>query len=181
MALGDAYMLRGSRIPQIPPIWTYTHLVGLACIDIHLVALSTVDLWMWRCLVVEFHVLFDIGPLLCYNGAVGMRKHLLGHGAAAGRLPAAVFSYLRGEHLCPMRRYHSSKQSEGTMSERGTVKWFNAAKGYGFITRQSGGDVFVHHSAIQSAGFRTLDEGQEVEFVVVDGPKGPQATEVVAV
>jgi CspA family cold shock protein len=67
------------------------------------------------------------------------------------------------------------------MSERGTVKWFNAAKGYGFITRQSGGDVFVHHSAIQSAGFRTLDEGQEVEFVVVDGPKGPQATEVVAV
>ena len=67
------------------------------------------------------------------------------------------------------------------MSERGTVKWFNAAKGYGFITRQSGGDVFVHHSAIQSAGFHTLDEGQEVEFVVVDGPKGPQATEVVAV
>lgn len=67
------------------------------------------------------------------------------------------------------------------MSERGTVKWFNAAKGYGFITRESGGDVFVHHTAIMSAGFRSLDEGQKVEFVVVDGPKGPQATEVVAV
>jgi CspA family cold shock protein len=67
------------------------------------------------------------------------------------------------------------------MSERGIVKWFNATKGYGFITRQSGGDVFVHHSAIKAEGFRTLDEGQQVEFVVVDGPKGPQATDVVAV
>ena len=67
------------------------------------------------------------------------------------------------------------------MTEQGTVKWFNATKGYGFITRQSGGDVFVHHSAIKAEGFRTLDEGQQVEFVVVDGPKGPQATEVVTV
>jgi len=67
------------------------------------------------------------------------------------------------------------------MSEQGTVKWFNAAKGYGFITRESGSDVFVHHTAIKSEGFRTLDEGQKVEFVVVDGPKGPQATEVVAI
>ena len=63
----------------------------------------------------------------------------------------------------------------------GVVKWFNDQKGFGFITNNSGGDVFVHHSAIQAAGFRTLDEGQEDEFVVVDGPKGPQATEVVAV
>mgnify|MGYP005840472921 FL=1 len=67
------------------------------------------------------------------------------------------------------------------MSERGTVKWFNASKGYGFITRESGGDVFVHHTAIKAEGFRTLDEGQQVEFVVVDGPKGPQATDVVTV
>ena len=67
------------------------------------------------------------------------------------------------------------------MSERivGTVKWFNGTKGYGFISRVDGGDVFVHYSAIQSEGFRTLDEGQRVEFSVEDSPKGPQATQVV--
>ena len=64
---------------------------------------------------------------------------------------------------------------------KGTVKWFNAQKGYGFITPESGNDVFVHHSAIQSEGYKTLDEGQEVEFEVQDGPKGKQATNVVKV
>jgi CspA family cold shock protein len=63
--------------------------------------------------------------------------------------------------------------------EKGTVKWFNGSKGYGFITRENGGDVFVHFSAIQSSGFRTLDENQRVEFTVEQGPKGPQATNVV--
>jgi CspA family cold shock protein len=69
---------------------------------------------------------------------------------------------------------------EGVLSvkEQGTVKWFNAAKGYGFIQRQSGEDVFVHFSAIQSEGYRTLDEGQAVEFVVTRGPKGLQAEQV---
>lgn len=65
--------------------------------------------------------------------------------------------------------------------EQGTVKWFNDAKGFGFITRASGGDVFVHHSAIQSSGFRTLAEGQSVEFTVTKGPKGDQAENVSAV
>jgi CspA family cold shock protein len=60
----------------------------------------------------------------------------------------------------------------------GTVKWFNADKGYGFIAPESGEDVFVHFSAIQSAGFRSLAEGQPVEFDVTSGPKGPQATNV---
>ncbi len=66
------------------------------------------------------------------------------------------------------------------MSERiiGTVKWFNGGKGYGFIARQSGPDVFVHYSAIQSDGFRTLEEGQKVEFSVEQGQKGPQAVRV---
>jgi cold shock protein len=59
--------------------------------------------------------------------------------------------------------------------ETGTVKWFNATKGYGFIERDKGGDVFVHYSEIQTQGYRTLTEGQKVEFAVVDGPKGPQA------
>jgi CspA family cold shock protein len=66
------------------------------------------------------------------------------------------------------------------MSERitGTVKWFNSDKGYGFIERQGGPDVFVHFSAIQSAGFRTLREGQKVEFSVEQGTKGQQATNI---
>jgi len=62
--------------------------------------------------------------------------------------------------------------------EQGTVKWFNGSKGYGFIERDSGGDVFVHFSAIVSDGYRNLDEGQRVEFVVTQGAKGPQASEV---
>ena len=67
------------------------------------------------------------------------------------------------------------------MSERvtGTVKWFNGSKGYGFISREDGEDVFVHHSAIQSEGYRNLEEGQRVEFTVEQGPKGLQATRVV--
>jgi len=60
----------------------------------------------------------------------------------------------------------------------GTVKWFNADKGYGFISVDGGQDVFVHYSAIQSDGYRTLDEAQRVEFEVVQGPKGPQADNV---
>ena len=62
--------------------------------------------------------------------------------------------------------------------EQGTVKWFNDAKGYGFISRQSGEDVFVHFSAIQMDGFRTLTEGQEVDFDIESTDKGPQAVNV---
>ena len=67
------------------------------------------------------------------------------------------------------------------MSERiqGTVKWFNDTKGFGFIARENGPDVFVHYSSIQTNGFRKLVEGQQVEFTIEDGPKGPQAAEVV--
>ncbi len=62
--------------------------------------------------------------------------------------------------------------------ETGTVKWFNDAKGFGFITRENGPDVFVHHTAIQSEGFRSLAEGDRVTFDVVQGPKGAQASNV---
>ena len=66
------------------------------------------------------------------------------------------------------------------MSERvtGTVKWFNTAKGYGFISRTDGADVFVHYSAISADGFRNLEEGQQVEFTIEQGPKGLQAANV---
>ena len=63
--------------------------------------------------------------------------------------------------------------------EQGKVKWFNDAKGYGFIQRASGDDVFVHHSAIQASGFKSLAEGETVEFTVTKGPKGLQAENVV--
>ena len=61
----------------------------------------------------------------------------------------------------------------------GKVKWFSAEKGYGFIEREDGGDVFVHFSAIQDEGFKTLNEGQAVEFEIVEGARGPQASNVV--
>jgi CspA family cold shock protein len=64
------------------------------------------------------------------------------------------------------------------MREKGTVKWFNAAKGFGFIQRENGEDVFVHYSAIEANGFRTLNEGAAVEFIVKKGPKGLQADAV---
>jgi CspA family cold shock protein len=67
------------------------------------------------------------------------------------------------------------------MPEKGKVKWFNDAKGYGFIEREEGEDVFVHFTAISGDGFRTLAEGQEVEFEVVQGTKGPQAENVTVV
>ena len=62
--------------------------------------------------------------------------------------------------------------------ETGTVKWFNSSKGYGFITRDQGTDVFVHYSAIRGEGYRSLEEGQRVEFTVGKGEKGPQAQDV---
>ena len=62
---------------------------------------------------------------------------------------------------------------------KGTVKWFNASKGFGFIAKEDGGDVFVHYTAIQDEGFKSLSEGQAVSFEIVDSPKGPKAANVV--
>ena len=75
-----------------------------------------------------------------------------------------------------------NKENNSIMSERiiGTVKWFNANKGFGFIEQPEGEDVFVHYSALQSDGYRSLDEGQRVEFSIERGPKGLQASNVVA-
>ncbi len=62
--------------------------------------------------------------------------------------------------------------------EKGTVKWFNGSKGFGFITREQGDDVFVHYNAIEGSGYKSLDEGDEVQFETEQGPKGLQATKV---
>jgi CspA family cold shock protein len=75
----------------------------------------------------------------------------------------------------------ANKQDRERMRITGKVKWFNNAKGYGFIERDGGSDVFVHYSAIQGDGFRSLEEGQAVEFEIVDGPKGPQAGNVIKI
>jgi cold shock protein len=84
---------------------------------------------------------------------------------------------LPAEDLPKFQRYINNKGTSHHM-ETGTVKWFNDAKGYGFISRQNGEDVFVHFSAIQASGFRSLQEGQQVQFDVVKGPKGWQAENV---
>jgi CspA family cold shock protein len=73
-----------------------------------------------------------------------------------------------------------NKKRFRSVREQGTVKWFNASKGYGFIQRESGEDVFVHFSAIQAEGYKSLNEGQAVEFEVTSGPKGLQASKVIA-
>jgi CspA family cold shock protein len=82
------------------------------------------------------------------------------------------------------QRFFSAEIQEhklGISMEQGTVKWFNDGKGYGFISRQNGEDVFVHLSAIQAGGFRSLQEGQAVQFDVTKGPKGWQAENVQAI
>src|SRR5205085_8593286 len=96
------------------------------------------------------------------------------------------FCYLRpGESLAACNRsfFCVCLKEARPMSERitGTVKWFNGAKGYGFIAREGGEDVFVHFSAIQGEGYRNLEEGQKVEFTIEKGPKGLQAANVVKV
>ncbi|HUI45304.1 MAG TPA: cold shock domain-containing protein [Nitrospirota bacterium] len=67
------------------------------------------------------------------------------------------------------------------MASKGKVKWFNESKGFGFIQKEEGGDVFVHYGDIESEGFKTLSEGEEVTFEVIDSPKGPKATHVVKI
>ena len=71
------------------------------------------------------------------------------------------------------------RKEEAKKMAKGKVKWFSNQKGYGFITPENGADVFVHHTAIQGEGYKTLEEGQEVEFEIEKGPKGEQATKVV--
>jgi cold shock protein len=89
-----------------------------------------------------------------------------------------LYRSTRKQHQHCVQRYIALRGTR--IMEQGTVKWFNDAKGFGFVSRENGDDVFVHHSAIQSNGFRSLQEGQRVQFNVVKGPKGWQAENVQA-
>jgi CspA family cold shock protein len=86
--------------------------------------------------------------------------------------------FVQSAVFCAVSRKHRSFSTMSEQKETGTVKWFNDQKGFGFIGREDGNDVFVHHSAIVSEGFRSLTEGDRVEFSVEDGPKGPSAANV---
>jgi len=95
--------------------------------------------------------------------------------ATSGRHFASYFQ-------CPTRNQAvgTEKVRRTTLAQyRGTVKWFNNAKGYGFLGREGGADVFVHYSSIQNEGYKSLKEGDEVEFDIIEGTKGPQADQVV--
>src|SRR5512136_174089 len=98
------------------------------------------------------------------------------------KAPRSDRFFYTGGHRQHIIFFCSSKEISA-MAERvtGTVKWFNASKGYGFIAREGGPDVFVHFSAIQTEGFKTLNEGQQVEFEIEQGPKGLQAANVTAI
>ena len=79
------------------------------------------------------------------------------------------------------KKHKQSSLGGTTLTTQGTVKWFNATKGYGFVTCDDGKDVFVHYSAIQGDGFKTLDEGQRISFRITQGSKGDQAADVVKI
>jgi cold shock protein len=90
------------------------------------------------------------------------------------QMPLAVFLWSSD----PALRHSLTPGQEDHAVAQGTVKWFNAEKGYGFIAQDDGADVFVHYSAIEGGGFRSLNEGERVEFDIVPGAKGPQAKSV---
>lgn len=144
----------------------------------------------------------NAGPIRCYNegrrldsvfGSANVSGALPTHIAAGGvcgtRLSVIGRIGFGSVHTITVRGLQPpqgdfesrARKKARVMKERGTVKWFNAAKGYGFIQRENGEDVFVHYSAIRSEGYRTLEEGSRVEFEVTRGPKGLAATNVTVV
>ena len=114
-------------------------------------------------------------PICDKGGRVGVLCSELGRRIRLAFLPVLLLLAQLAINSTLSSAIHHSKERS---MEQGTVKWFNDAKGFGFISRANGDDVFVHHSAIKSDGFRSLKEGQPVQFDVVKGPKGWQAENV---
>jgi len=126
-----------------------------------------------------FEIRLASEKVLCYNGGafVALVKPLDFLKACKPTLAGPFFGS-RQWKKAPNSSNIRKKRKGITLKEQGTVKWFNASKGFGFIQRQSGEDVFVHFSAIQGDGYKSLNEGQAVEFEVTKGPKGLQASNV---
>jgi CspA family cold shock protein len=120
-----------------------------------------------------------------FPGIVLVKSFELCFGSFEGWINRRVFSTRPCGFFCETFKRYEVRQfdKEGGIKQmaKGKVKWFNASKGYGFIEQENGEDVFVHFSAIQSEGYKSLDEGQAVEFEVTQGPKGAQASNVVAI
>jgi CspA family cold shock protein len=95
------------------------------------------------------------------------------------KTPATTFASQRISGITKMQLEFVNRTGESVLAQyKGTVKWFNNAKGYGFLGRDDGADVFVHYSSIQREGYKSLKEGDEVEFDIIQGTKGPQADQV---
>jgi CspA family cold shock protein len=116
---------------------------------------------------------YDVFAFVALVKPLDRLKGLQGHTCSPFCLTAG------GARCSGLETPNSFNLNEENVKEQGTVKWFNASKGYGFIQRQSGEDVFVHFSAIQAEGYKSLNDGQAVEFEVRTGPKGLQAENVV--
>jgi CspA family cold shock protein len=123
---------------------------------------------------------FDVSTKLWYTPGSGKVGFDCPEGPS--RLAETGWSFLLGWEGATLRQQLTRHKEKHRVTEReiGTVKWFNDAKGYGFISRESGEDVFVHYSSIEGEGYRSLSEGQLVEFAVEQGSKGPQAVGVTA-
>ena len=136
-------------------------------------------------LVIPFDLLRRTARQVCSLFFVFKGRHGVGHGPAASQETAAQTLSTDREKQCNSSDDPSHNGCHATrgqaVKEQGTVKWFNASKGFGFIQRQTGEDVFVHFSAITMDGYKSLNEGQAVEFEVKKGPKGLQAENVTSV
>lgn len=127
-------------------------------------------------MLAKYQKTLDLFFLFCVIFSHKFRKFLSYTGAAKTLSFAAFLLRTSGTEII-----YFLIGGDRSMQQRGTVKWFNEAKGYGFITKEDGGDVFVHYSEIQANGYKTLSEGQTVSFEVADGPKGAKAVNVTRV
>jgi len=163
--------------PEAPPQGVRQPFSGSAVRETSAIAPATADTPA-RFFLVFLRTLHYLASALRQPDGTGSTSSVfLGVGRGAGKGPAKDIGWIAGSVLPKLDVLHSTR-SFG-MRTKGTVKWFNDSKGFGFITPENGSkDCFVHHTAIQGSGFKTLAEGEQVEFDLIDEPKGPKATNV---